>query len=1253
MDHNTASLNSEEMTGMLKKAIVNKSLLENDVLEGIISERDKALDEARKKIQGVCYSVDYKEKKLRVFDTYTNNDIASVNIPGNIGNFDPEDFDNWGTSTAIVDLEQLQKEGDIPFHLESYYGLAVRDNKSYLYNPEIEKQSLLAVTNQFIFGGIAKNKNSNLPFDMYLSRDNTILCLSNRDEGKVHVFDTIENNFIGEITVRLPGSLKSINLSIASKKRKIYLTDNATPVLNIYDLDSKKLEKKSLNNGVLGNICLTPDESAIYAVIIKPEPNLKSFDTESFKELKAFAPKGEYFSNGDDPCDLLTLSSDEKYIFSMTYLNDPMPFTPVLTVVDIEKGKAVKRFSIKDETKPITIAFRDENPLGSVNKTLEELLVEKGLFTYNKLRDLKLSIMQGETFEVNTKEQVQEEKKEDEDFINVETQALEFETRKEEPINTDSGIQAKKVKHIILPKEANKHIIEILLGSFWQKNEIDLSEIPEAYKKLEDLADRTRKKLEYFDREIVSVKRFYENYNLDATLQREFILEMMDEEESVKRQEVKSAPSNCSNCGAPMLGLWECMACGFSYERPEDALRRKQATLDPLANLSKGNFIAINPETGVLLEVDNYKVPVWEMKKEVFDMGSINEAARLDNRNTLVLDSQNNTIIEVTPKGRISWKYTSEDDESAKLNNPQGMSVLHNNDLLIADTDNHRVLEMDFDGSIIWQYGNKGTPGTEFNFLNKPTSIQKTYDGTYLICDSGNNRIIELRRELNTETGIYQIFKDWQYGNPSNLLGKGEGIDANHLNNPLKAFKQLDNNILILDSGNKRVIEIDEKNEIKWEYKTTNENPEFNIDNPVRCSKLKNKDLLVIGDNKMVQVFFTKDNKEIIWAMSFDELAEKSTNKITKESISKSKANTSSKFGSLFDSENPLVKAKRNEKKKITHNRYMSKIVKSDENSEDKNEELQENTIDDTLNQESKVDQDNQAVDNESNNENNTNHENEQEVEQSITVNEKKEDEKPRVISAKGEVLLSIPIIIIDKADKIIYLMNREGKTIWSYGDKGELNNPKFVEITPFKTLIVTDENTVFELNMSTKEKMYEHTVRAMSATMLKTGNVLISDESNSKVYEITKKHEIVWEYYGDKPASYSSRLSNGNTLISYCNHVVKEVTPDYDVVWSFGEENKPGNDNNHLASPEYATRLKTGNTLITDTKNGRVIEVTETGEVIWSYTGIGLTKIIAPNFAHRLKDGHTYIMHTGYKQIMEIDNEGKMIWRLIMPNKK
>lgn len=1250
MDQNTLSLNSEEMTVMLKKALVTKSLVENDVLEEIIAERDKAIDEARKKIQGTCYSVDYKSKTLKVFDTYSGKEITSVALPGSPGNFIPDEFDSWGTSTLIVDLEEVQKEGDIPFHKDSYYGLAVRDNKSYLYNPEIEKQNSLAITNQFIFGGISKTKNNHLPFDMYLSYDNKTLCLSNRDEGKVYVFSTETNTFTDEITVRQAGSLKAINVAISSKNKKIFLTDNSTPVITIYETDTKKSNKKSLGSGVLGNICLTPDESTIYVVTIKPEANLKSFDTNSFKELKAFPPKGEYFSNGDDPCDLLTLSSDEKYIFSMTYLNDPMPFTPVLTVIDIEKSKAIKRFSIKDETKPVTIAFKGENPLGGVNKTLEELLVEKGLFTFNKLRDLKLSIMRGEgSEEAKEGEESETSAEEKEGFIQVETQALEFEKAKEEVKALDLGLAAKKVKHIILPKNANKHITEILLGSFWQRNEIDLSEIPEMAKKLEDLADRTRKKLEYFDMEAVNVKNFYETYPISATIQRQFILEMLDEEESTQRQEVRSAPSNCLNCGAPMLGLWECMACGFSYEKPEDALRRKQASLDPLANLNRGNYFAINSESGLLLEVDNYKIPIWEVKKEELDLESITESVRLDNRNTLILDSIGNTIVEITPKGRTSWKYNP-DDEKSKLNNPQGFAVLSNNDLLIADTDNHRVMEMDFDGSIIWQYGIKGTAGIEFNMLNKPTSIQKTYDGTYLISDTGNNRLIEIRRDLNTETGVYSIKKDWQYGNPDNALGKGEGIDAKYLNQPTMAFKQIDGSILILDKGNKRVIELNDKNEVKWEVKTTSDNPDHNIDNPLRCIKLKNKDLLIVGNDKMVEVFLSDNEQKVVWFSSFEQLAQKTTFRITKEGITKSKVKygASSRYSSKFDNESNIVKEKREEKKKVLTNRYMGKSGEGQKAAQDLDEESKLLEQIPEENTEVQNDIDNPEVLNDP--------EVTEDIQEEAKAEEEKkvENEKPRVILTKGEKVIGIPVLILDKVEKLIHLVNREGKITWTYGENGELVNPKSVEITPNRTLLICDDKLVFELNMVNKERIYQHTVNARSAVYLKNGNILITDEHNCKVYEITKKHEIVWEYYDDKPASYAIRLSNDNTLVTYAQaHIVKEINPDYDLVWSFGEENRPGNDNKHLALPEYAIRLKNGNTLISDTKNSRVIEVDESGEIVWTYSGSGLTKLINPNFAHRLKDGHTYIMHTNHRQIIEVDNDGKVIWRLIMPNKK
>ena len=79
----------------------------------------------------------------------------------------------------------------------------------------------------------------------------------------------------------------------------------------------------------------------------------------------------------------------------MTFINDPHPFTPVISVIDTEKNKPVKRFSLRDGSKPLNLCFEDINPVGPVNKTLEEMLVESRLFSINKLRDLKNTILSG------------------------------------------------------------------------------------------------------------------------------------------------------------------------------------------------------------------------------------------------------------------------------------------------------------------------------------------------------------------------------------------------------------------------------------------------------------------------------------------------------------------------------------------------------------------------------------------------------------------------------------------------------------------------------------------------------------------------------------------------------------------------------------------------------------------------------------------------------------------------------------------
>jgi len=84
--------------------------------------------------------------------------------------------------------------------------------------------------------------------------------------------------------------------------------------------------------------------------------------------------------------------------------------------------------------------------------------------------------------------------------------------------------------------------------------------------------------------------------------------------------------------------------------------------------------------------------------------------------------------------------------------------------------------------------------------------------------------------------------------------------------------------------------------------------------------------------------------------------------------------------------------------------------------------------------------------------------------------------------------------------------------------------------------------------------------------TMLANGNILLFDNGGetrdySRVLELDPlKQEIVWNYTGNPPDSFFSesmgsvqRLPNGNTLISESEkgHVI-EVTPDKEIVWEY-----------------------------------------------------------------------------------------------------
>lgn len=189
--------------------------------------------------------------------------------------------------------------------------------------------------------------------------------------------------------------------------------------------------------------------------------------------------------------------------------------------------------------------------------------------------------------------------------------------------------------------------------------------------------------------------------------------------------------------------------------------------------------------------------------------------------NLLIADQFNNRVIEIQPNGSIVWSFgRGPNDFSAK-------SVIGCNDAqrvgeftLMAGTGtpanvipqapggvaDNRVMLVDPFGRVVWQYGQFGQTGSDSNLLSTP--VQNTFLPNFdvLITDQGNNRIIE----VNFRKEIV-----WQYpGSNTNA--------SDQLNSPNSAELLENGHILIADENNSRAIEVTRGDVIVATFTATN-----------------------------------------------------------------------------------------------------------------------------------------------------------------------------------------------------------------------------------------------------------------------------------------------------------------------------------------------------------------------------------------------------------------------------------------------
>ena len=151
-------------------------------------------------------------------------------------------------------------------------------------------------------------------------------------------------------------------------------------------------------------------------------------------------------------------------------------------------------------------------------------------------------------------------------------------------------------------------------------------------------------------------------------------------------------------------------------------------------------------------------------------------------------------LIEIDTKGRLLWSYPGRHRQIGIITSAQ---LTPSNTILLADAIRHVAEEIDRDGHVVWRFGEPKHPSKAIDHLSSPSSIMRAADGRSVIADTRNHRILLIDAEGSDSQMIHHdgTFRDPTY---ATLLNNG--------------------NCLVCDTGNKRVIELDELGYIVWDY---------------------------------------------------------------------------------------------------------------------------------------------------------------------------------------------------------------------------------------------------------------------------------------------------------------------------------------------------------------------------------------------------------------------------------------------------
>ena len=283
---------------------------------------------------------------------------------------------------------------------------------------------------------------------------------------------------------------------------------------------------------------------------------------------------------------------------------------------------------------------------------------------------------------------------------------------------------------------------------------------------------------------------------------------------------------------------------------------------------------------------------------------------------------------------------------------------------------------------------------------------------------------------------------------------------------------------------------------------------------------------------------------------------------------------------------------------------------------------------------------------------------------------------QPKVIKWSGEDYYLSYTTCLGETPNLATIL-KEGKVAWQYKCTSEIDNPfSITDITlkPNSVILLVQYWGVYEVDYK-GNCIYGLPIDGLThqAELLPNGNFLLVRTNYDQAFEITREGKIVWEWsalhqikdYGPETYSHwewggvqnfhnpcathregspdnpvvwthinsAQKLEDGYLLTLRNLDLVVKLNSDNEVVWSFGPL--------ILKHPHWARLLENGNLVVLDNGNGRAVEFTPSGEVVFEYSGLNSPAL---GLCQKLWNGNYLITDTMGHRILEVTPEGKTV---------